>query len=393
MNIQDKKALEEYFKQDPHWIERARELYCERVYKDSTASQNVPTPENLCKEMVGKLRENCELSNRSILTLNVEFVSVLGNEDITFFSDCPKKSKYIKGFYPNVKIIEGDFLKWETNMQFDNIVMNPPYQKENQGESRKNIVVWDKFVVKGLSLCKDNGYCAFIHPPSWRKPEHKIYGLISEYAIPYLKIYSKVQGREVFGVTTRFDWYILKKSNALCQTSICDEKRDVHSIALKDYSFIPNIIDPVFSKILAKNNEKTCDVLYSTYHHAQNKNRVVKDPTAAYKYRCVHGINLGGNVQYRYTNDIGGGLFGVPKIIISMNEKIHDAIIDLDGSLGTTEISFALKVEGKEEAENIKKALVSDGFKKILAYTKWGMFQIDYRMFKYFKKDFYRMFL
>lgn len=114
MNTQDKKALEEYFKQDPHWIERARELYWERVFKDSVASQNVKTPESLCKEMVGKLRENCELSNRSILTLNVEFVNVLGNEDITFFSDCPKKSKYVRGFFPNVKVIEGDFLKWKS---------------------------------------------------------------------------------------------------------------------------------------------------------------------------------------------------------------------------------------------------------------------------------------
>jgi len=32
-------------------------------------------------------------------------------------------------------------------------------------------------------------------------------------------------------------------------------------------------------------------------------------------------------------------------------------------------------------------------FKEIIAATKWGAFQTDYRMFKYFKKDWYKILL
>ena len=157
MNTDDKLKLEEYIKQDPHWVVRLKELYWERVFKDSSASQNVMTPETLCKEMIGKLRENCELSNKKILTLNVEFVNVLGNEDITFFSDCPKKSKYVRGFFPNVKVIEGDFLKWETTMKFDNIVMNPPY--------KQNLHL--AFLKKSVDLIKDSGFLVSVQPSMW----------------------------------------------------------------------------------------------------------------------------------------------------------------------------------------------------------------------------------
>jgi len=32
-------------------------------------------------------------------------------------------------------------------------------------------------------------------------------------------------------------------------------------------------------------------------------------------------------------------------------------------------------------------------FKKIIASTKWGVFQTDYRMFNHFKKDWYKILL
>ena len=58
-----------------------------------------------------------------------------------------------------------------------------------------------------------------------------------------------------------------------------------------------------------------------------------------------------------------------------------------------TQGAFAIKVKNDQEAANIIKAINSDAFQKILKSTKWGAFNIEWRMFKYFRKDFWKDFI
>ena len=46
-----------------------------------------------------------------------------------------------------------------------------------------------------------------------------------------------------------------------------------------------------------------------------------------------------------------------------------------------------------ENLEDIKKALETDKFKNILKSCLWSNFQIDWRLFTYFRKDFYKEFI
>ena len=55
-----------------------------------------------------------------------------------------------------------NFLEWETDMKFDVVVGNPPYQ--NAGTAEK---LWPLFVKKITPLLKENGYIAFITPSMW----------------------------------------------------------------------------------------------------------------------------------------------------------------------------------------------------------------------------------
>ena len=55
-------------------------------------------------------------------------------------------------------------------------------------------------------------------------------------------------------------------------------------------------------------------------------------------------------------------------------------------------ICYGLKINSKEEGDKIVKAINSIKFKEILKYTKWSTFQTDWRMFKYFKQDFWKEF-
>jgi tRNA1(Val) A37 N6-methylase TrmN6 len=79
-------------------------------------------------------------------------------------------------------------------MKFDLIIGNPPYQKNTK--SNKNICgcrthIWDKFILSGFNLTKDNGYLSFIHPIGWRLPDgiYKNLGdIIKSKKIIYLKL-------------------------------------------------------------------------------------------------------------------------------------------------------------------------------------------------------------
>jgi hypothetical protein len=57
-----------------------------------------------------------------------------------------------------------------------------------------------------------------------------------------------------------------------------------------------------------------------------------------------------------------------------------------------SQISFGIPIKSKKEGNLLLKAIETPKFKKIIAATKWGAFQTDYRMFKYFKPDFYKYF-
>ena len=57
-----------------------------------------------------------------------------------------------------------------------------------------------------------------------------------------------------------------------------------------------------------------------------------------------------------------------------------------------TQHSMALGIKNITEGKNIKKCLDNNEFKEILDACSWSNFQIDWRLFKYFKKIFGRSF-
>ena len=66
---------------------------------------------------------------------------------------------------------------------------------------------------------------------------------------------------------------------------------------------------------------------------------------------------------------------------------------DYEGKYGMSELTFGIPITSKKQGDEIVKAINTDKFKQIINATKWGAFQTDWRMFKYFKPDFYKYFL
>lgn len=85
-------------------------------------------------------------------------------------------------------------------------------------------------------------------------------------------------------------------------------------------------------------------------------------------------------------------MFGVPKVIFG-DGGINDVIVDDKGKYGLTQHAIGLKISNKHEGILMKTALESDEFDNVLKSMSFSNFGIDWRMFKYFKPDFYKQFL
>ena len=301
-----------------------------------------------------------------------------------------------KIFGQNANIACANFLteedKWQRGLgidKFDIIMGNPPFQKSQKGKRKGGFggrTLWDKFVKKSLNLLKTNGFLAFIHPANWRGlgQLRYIWDLLSIKQIIYLHIYGEKDGRNAFGVGTRFDMYVLQNKPNTKDTEVIDELGYKHYLKLNEWSFLPNYAYKNIRKILTTEADGI-KVIYSSSIYDTRKLKNKKQD--AFKYNVVHSINRTGLVFW-YTDDESKGHFGIKKVLLNFNRHQYP-YNDYKGEYGMSQITFGIPTNSKEEGNKIVKAINSPAFKEIIKATKWGAFQTDYRMFKYFKPKFY----
>jgi hypothetical protein len=215
----------------------------------------------------------------------------------------------------------------------------------------------------------------------------------------YLEIHDSKDGMKTFQAGTRYDWYVIKASkNVNYKTIIKDQLGITSKINLNTLDFLPNYNLELVLPLLAKPGDEKCPIFNGKYY-AMRKDLVSSVKTSNFKYPLIHSTNKNkvdkktgdiiSGIRYMYSsrNDKGG--FGIPKVIFG-DSGINDVIIDLKGEYGMTQHAMAITISSKKEGDELKKYLLSENFKKILDACKWGNFGIDWSLFAYFKKDFYK---
>jgi hypothetical protein len=323
----------------------------------------------------------------------------------------PKNVKISRRIFgSNANICCADFLN-ETDKalglfkveKFDVVMGNPPFQKEVVGGLRNGgyggRTLWDQFITKSLDLLKDGGLLGFITPPPWRKPEHALFDIMTkDNQLLYLHIFGEKQTQDIFNVSQRIDLYIIEKTRKYKDTEIVDElnKKDEkgNNISIKldvsNWYFIPNYAYKSIQKIMTS-EEHGIKILYNSSIYETRKPYVKDKPNAKYKYPIVHSINQDGLVLW-YSSDNTKGHFGVSKVLLNFNRHQYP-VNDYEGKYGMSQITYGIPIKSKKEGDDIVRAINSDEFKEIIKATKWGAFQTDWRMFKYFRPDFYKQFL
>lgn len=298
----------------------------------------------------------------------------------------------------NLNIYAGDFLGPSFDIHskdvwgiesFDVIVGNPPFNIGTKGGNGSRDL-WDKFVFKSISILSDGGFLNYVHPSKWRGPEHKLLKAFKKHNLTYLEIHSDIEGKKVFGATTRYDFYVLEKSNYGGSTFIKDEEGVEHNIDIMKWDWIPNYNFELMRSVIKGDDEPT-KVVYSRTIYGNDKKWMSKERTKENTLPCVYGMYKDGTCSYRYSN-VDKGHFGAPKVILGLGRHLYPKI-DLNGNYGTMNNAFYIEIDSLEEGENIKRAIESEKFKEIVKATKWSNFQVNYKMFKSFRKDFWKEFV
>jgi hypothetical protein len=268
---------------------------------------------------------------------------------------------------------------------FDIIMGNPPFNDGNNEKNKTNKALWPKFITKSIELLTSNGYLCFITPPSWRKPEHKLYNLMTkDNQLLYLHIYGEKQGRQLFNVSQKIDLYVIKKHSPTKDTEIIDGLGASHTLNLSDFILLPNYKILEIKNIISK--DKGIDIIQNTFY-STSKTSETKN-----QYAIISSITAGNKLNFRYTNDNTKGHFGVPKVIINGGQYPYP-YNDYTGEYGMGQNVFGIPITSKHQGDDIVKAINTDNFNEIIKAAKWGTYGIDYRFFKTLKPDFYKQFL
>jgi len=284
-----------------------------------------------------------------------------------------------------------NFLEQDFNMKFDVIVGNPPYQKpksDSRMGSRGASELWAEFVTKGLSILKDNGHFAFIHPNAWRKPEDRnnFWKLLTQDNQMEKLVMSSGKGdQDWFGIGVRVDYYILQKKEKYKNTVVVDHEGVTRDLDLANFDWLPNYAIDEIAQLLGKGTS----VLYNTFYHTQKNHS--DTPTKDCKYLVVHTINKSGlGIKYfdsLQKNDTTH--YGIPKVLLNQNE-LQYPYNDYKGEYGMSQLTFGIAISSEEEGKEIIKFLNSNAGKRLIASTKWNTYYTDYGMFKSFKKEWYK---
>lgn len=312
-------------------------------------------------------------------------------ENLIFFADINKKNvnfcRKLLGEY-NLNYYVGDSLKKDYS-GFDLVIGNPPYQETGLKETGQTI--YQKFIKISLEKwIKSGGYLLFVTPAAWRKPvtdrspNAGLYKLMTQDNwLKYLEIHNPKDARLLFNASTRYDWYLIKKSSPRI-TTIQDELGKISKINLHYWPWIPNSSYKIIKKILAKKGDKTVDILFTNEFDSDRKH-MSKVKTQKYKYVCVHSTPKSG-IKYFYTDR---KFTKKPKVIFG-DAGIGSALVNKKGKYCLTEHAMGI-VDKAENLDKILAFLKSEKMEEIWRACLWSNFMIDWKMFSYFKKNFYKL--
>jgi len=309
-------------------------------------------------------------------------------------------------FGETANIIQGNYLEWIPEMQFDFIIGNPPYNcngvkkvptKNNIDKKEDGKTIWTEFVKKNISLLKENGKMNVLIPAIWMKPDKAgIYDLFLKYDIEKLHALNASEVNKIFSyhVQTPVCYFILTKRENKKKTIKLFDKIYNNYI---NFSLLPNIPIPLaYSSIVNKflilvKQYGSINVIKT---NMPPKNVLLQtNESIEYKYKNIHTTTInkekGPELQIKYSN-VELMYAGKPKIV--MAHKMYGfPYVDIEGSYGiSSRDNYVIINKTERELFLISEFLSSTLILFLFETTRYRMRYLEKYAFEYIP-DFSKM--
>ena len=262
---------------------------------------------------------------------NMLFMSEISQNNIDFCKTIFCANEYHTNIISCDSLLSDGF-----NQKFDVVIGNPPFNIDGtKHKGKKNVYVYFSIRAFEKWLIQD-GFLAFIHPPSYRINHHKIQctktnlnSIYTSKQIDCIKMYTAERIIKLMNVMMNIDYIIIqnKPRDDTNKTKIIDTKNEVIYKNIIQDEFIPNYGIILLNKLKNKFSQDKIEIIGNSQLHAQH----IKGTT----YKTIHGITKKG--LKILTSDKKHKYHDTPKYIINGIGSYNYVFYDKNGEYGVTQ--------------------------------------------------------
>jgi hypothetical protein len=272
--------------------------------------------------------------------------------------------------YTNV--FKEDFIEWETEMKFDVIIGNPPYQNPGKSKGEK---LWYRFIRKSVGLLKDDGYLAFVTPNAWMTGGTNMssgkWGVLKDVFCKYQLIFANVHNvtKKYFpNIGIQISYWVMQKSK-ITKESILELEDKTVKVDLTKADILssePNSLSiSVMNKVLHTLDNDTFEVQYFQHHTKPGTYHEEITPTEKYCYaHWIMGSNVTDNLSIKYIDFDKSPSIRYNKIVMPVQSRYWQPYLDLN-SVGALAQGYAIRVEDNVTQDGFKSVFYSNIFRYI----------------------------
>jgi len=296
-------------------------------------------------------------------------------KDILYFNEINEdRINIVKSvFGEGINMTQQDFTSYETPLEFDMIVANPPYARllPNGKRAAKNHNMIGAFITKSLELLKPNGLLLYITPDNWMSyaDRNDVARKLTERQILHLDIH---RSKKYFPkVGSSFTWYLVENCTPYKSASVCGVWKGgeyTNKMLLKPRSFIPlywtNEVQSIFSKTIDMDNRKVRVETSSDLHKYTKKDLLSAECHGDYHHKIIHTPSqvVWSSRPHKWQD--------CWKVFIPTT-SYYKPFVDNCGA--TQSIAF-VRCESKEEADTLAETLAHPLYKFLNDVCRYGNF-------------------
>jgi hypothetical protein len=301
-------------------------------------------------------------------------------------------------FGNKANIIESNYLEWKSNLKFDFIIGNPPYNfngvkkvptKNNVNKKEDGKTIWCEFIKRNISLLTDNGIMNVLIPSIWMKPDKAgMYELLLKYDISKLHTLNANETNKTFGfhVQTPTCYFLLTKRENEGKIELFDSlKNNYETLILRENMPIPLDFLSIVNKFLKITNKYGKLNVIKT-NLPRKDTQLINHFSPLFKFENVKTTKLNKEKQpYLEINYSNEPLMfhGEPKLI--MAHKMYGfPYLDQEGKYGiSTRDNYIIKNKSIKQLELIKEFLSTELILFLFETTRYRMRYLEKYVFEF----------